>query len=53
LALFLVLLGWMVYGGYGSLIFAAAAMLFCCAVGGFYDPHWGIGAYWLELPGVS
>ena len=51
LAIFLVLLGWMVYGGYGSLIFAAAAMLFCCAVRGFYDPHWGIGAYWLELPG--
>jgi hypothetical protein len=51
LAIFLVLLGWMVDRGCGSLIFAAAAMLFCCAVRGFYDPHWGIGAYWLELPG--
>ena len=51
LAIFLVLLGWMVYRGCGSLLFAAAAMLFCCAVRGFYDPHWGIGAYWLDLPG--
>lgn len=51
LAIFLVLLGWMVDRGYGSLILAAAAMLFCCAVRGFYDPHWGIGAYWLDLPG--
>jgi hypothetical protein len=51
LAIFLVLLGWMVERGSGSLLLAAAAMLFCCAVDAFYDPHWGIPAYWLELPG--
>ena len=30
---------------------AACAMLFCCAVPGFYDPYLGLGAYWLDPPG--
>ena len=51
LALFLVLLGWMVEKRSGSLALSAAAMIFCCAVKGFYDPHWGMGAYWLDLTG--
>jgi hypothetical protein len=51
LALFLVLLGWMVERGSGSLALSAGAMVFCCTVGGFYDPHFGMGAYWLDLTG--
>jgi len=51
LALFLVLLSWMVHRGTGSMIAAASAALFACAVPGFYDPRWGMGAYWLDLPG--
>jgi hypothetical protein len=51
LALFLVLLGWMVERGSGSLALSAGAVVFCCAVEGFYDPHFGMGAYWLDLTG--
>jgi hypothetical protein len=51
LALFLVLLGWMVERGSGSLALSAGTVVFCCAVEGFYDPHFGMGAYWLDLTG--
>jgi hypothetical protein len=51
LALFLILLGWLVERGSGSLALSAAAMVFCCAVEGFYHPHFGMGAYWLDLTG--
>jgi hypothetical protein len=51
LALFLLLLGWMVERGSGSLALSAGAMVFCCAVAGFYHPHFGMGAYWLDLTG--
>ena len=51
MAVFLILLGWMVERGPGSFVLAAAAMLFCCAVPGLYDPYLGLGAYWLDPPG--
>ncbi len=50
LAVFLALLGWIVWRRSGSLAYAIAGMALFASIPGFYDPRAGLGVYLLDLP---
>lgn len=50
LGVFLSLLAWSVYRRAHSLVYALAVIVLFCALPGIYDPQFGLGAYWLDLP---
>lgn len=49
LAVFLALLGWIIWRRSGSLAYAIAGMALFASIPGFYDPRAGLGVYLLDL----
>jgi hypothetical protein len=50
LFIFLVLLGWTIYRRNGYLPYGLACMALFCSQPIIFDPRYGLGAYWLDLP---